>query len=232
MITVRPANEHGRSNFGWLDSRHTFSFGRYHDPEHMGFRALRVINEDRVKPGAGFGTHPHKNMEILSYVLEGAIEHKDSMGNGSVIRPGELQRISAGTGLTHSEFNHSKTEPLHFLQIWILPEKDGLEPEYEQKAFPLVEHRGRLVLLASRNADNDSVTVHQDVFLYGSSLSPGDTVTHRLQPGRHAWVQVVRGKVSVNGSNLQDADGASVSDEETLEITAQNDAEVLVFDLA
>lgn len=231
MIAVRKNTDRGRADFGWLDSRHTFSFGRYLDPDHMGFRSLRVINDDRVAAGAGFGTHPHDNMEILSYVVDGAIEHKDSMGNGSVIRPGELQRMTAGAGVTHSEFNHSKTDSLRFLQIWILPEKRDLEPGYEQRAFPLEERKGELVLVASRDGRDDSVTVHQDVSLYAGRLSPGDRTMLELGPGRDAWVQVVRGGVKLAGEALEEGDGAAVRDETSIELSADAEAEVLVFDL-
>lgn len=232
MITIRPGAERGRSDFGWLDSRHTFSFGRYHDPAHLGFQSLRVINEDRVSPGGGFGTHPHENMEILTYVVDGAIEHKDSLGNGSVVRPGEVQRMTAGTGISHSEFNPSKSAPLHFLQIWILPEEQGLEPGYEQRKFPLDTRRGELLLVASRDGRGDSLTLHQDVALHAGKLGAGDRVEHRLARGRCAWLQVVRGAVALGDARLGAGDGAAISGEDRLEITATEDAEVLLFDLA
>jgi hypothetical protein len=232
MITRRVAQERGRAAHGWLDSYHTFSFADYYDPRHTGFRTLRVINEDRVQPGKGFGTHPHRDMEIISYVLEGALEHKDSLGTGSVITPGEVQRMSAGTGVTHSEFNPSQAEPVHFLQIWILPERAGLPPGYEQRAFPAVEKRGKLRLVASRDGREGSVTVHQAVDLYASLLAPGEAVTHRLTPGRHAWVQVARGSLTLNDTVLAAGDGAAVSDETLLTITATDPAEVLLFDLS
>ena len=232
MINLRAKDERGRSNLGWLDSYHTFSFGKYYDPLQGGFGTLRVINEDRVRPEAGFGTHPHRDMEILSYVLEGAIEHKDSMGNGSVLRPGEVQRMTAGTGVTHSEFNPSGTEHVHFLQIWILPERRGLEPGYEQRAFPLEENRGSLVLVASRDGREGSLTVHQDVAVYAGRFSADDRVTHRLAGDRQAWLQVTRGKLSLNGIGMVAGDGASMSEEDLLEITASEDVEVLLFDLA
>jgi hypothetical protein len=232
MIAVRPAAERGHADHGWLDTRHTFSFASYHDPRHMGFRSLRVINEDRVKPGEGFGTHAHRDMEILTWVLEGALEHKDSMGNGSVIRPGDLQRMSAGTGVTHSEFNPSREEPVHFLQIWLLPRERGLPPGYEQKGFPEEERRGRLRLVAAGDGRDGAVTIHQDADLWTAVLEPGKSVRHALASGRYAWVHVARGVVSLNGSTLGAGDGAAVSGEAALEITGAVDAEVLLFDLA
>jgi redox-sensitive bicupin YhaK (pirin superfamily) len=232
MIAVRPAAERGHADHGWLDTRHTFSFASYHDPRHMGFRSLRVINEDRVKPGEGFGTHAHRDMEILTWVLEGALEHKDSMGNGSVIRPGDLQRMSAGTGVTHSEFNPSREEPVHFLQIWLLPRERGLPPGYEQKGFPEEERRGRLRLVAAGDGRDGAVTIHQDADLWTALLEPGKSVRHALTSGRYAWVHVARGVVSLNGSTLGAGDGAAVSGEAALEITGAVDAEVLLFDLA
>jgi len=232
MIQVRRSADRGHVQHGWLDTFHTFSFDTYHDPAHMHFRALRVINEDRVAADAGFPTHPHRDMEIITYVLEGALEHKDSLGNGSVIRPGDGQRMSAGTGIRHSEANASKTDPVHLLQIWILPEKKGIEPGYEQKAFPPEEKRGRLRLIADRDSRDGAVTVHQDVALYASVLAPGEQVEHRLGPGRHAWLQVARGAVSLNGHKLDQGDGAAVSEEAKLAIRADRDAEVLLFDLA
>jgi redox-sensitive bicupin YhaK (pirin superfamily) len=232
MITLRPSRERGHAEHGWLDSHHTFSFADYHDPEHMGFRALRVINEDRVAPGAGFGTHPHRDMEIVTYVLDGALEHKDSMGSGSVIRPGDVQRMSAGTGVTHSEFNHSKTAKVHFLQIWILPERARLPPSYEEKSFPVAERQNQLRLVAAQDGRDGAVTVHQDVALYAGVLDAGASVSHRLAPGRHAWVQVVRGAVDLGGQRLQAGDGASLSEEAELTLTARDPAEVLLFDLA
>jgi len=232
MITIRKSQDRGHARHGWLDSRHTFSFADYHDPEQMGFRTLRVINEDRVEPGQGFGTHPHRDMEIISYALEGALEHKDSMGTSSTIKPGEVQRMSAGTGVLHSEYNPSNTEPVHFLQIWIVPEKRNLKPGYEQKAFPAAERTNRLRLVASRDGRDGSLTIHQDAELYTALLSKGGKVTHALQPGRFAWVQVARGGVSLNGQALKAGDGAKVSGEKTLELSATGDAEVLMFDLA
>ncbi len=232
MITLRPARERGHAEHGWLDSHHTFSFADYYDPKRMGFRALRVINEDRVQPGRGFGTHPHRDMEIISYVLDGALAHKDSMGTGSIIRPGDVQRMSAGTGVLHSEFNHSKDEEVHFLQIWIVPEKRGIAPSYEQKSFPVDERKNRLRLVASRDGEDGALTVHQDMALYAGVLDAGASVTHTLAPGRHAWVQVARGEVTLNGQRLGEGDGASVSGEERLAIEAAAPAELLVFDLA
>jgi redox-sensitive bicupin YhaK (pirin superfamily) len=231
MITVRPANERGHAEHGWLDSRHTFSFADYYDPRQMGFRSLRVINEDRVSPESGFGTHPHRDMEIVSYVLEGELAHKDSMGTGSVIRPGDVQRMSAGTGVLHSEWNHSNSEPVHFLQIWILPEKQGIEPGYEQKSFG-DETKNRLRLVASRDGRDGSVTIHQDAELYAARLDAGKEAVRELRPGRHAWVQVARGSVELNGTKLAAGDGAAVSDEKRLVLRATAPAEVLLFDLA
>jgi redox-sensitive bicupin YhaK (pirin superfamily) len=232
MIEVRRSAERGHADHGWLSSRHTFSFAGYHDPRYMGFRALRVINEDRVQPGQGFGTHPHRDMEILSYVLAGALQHKDSMGNGSVIRPGEVQRMSAGTGVTHSEFNPSRSEVVHFLQVWILPEAEGLPPSYEQRQFAREERRDALRLVASRDGRDQSVTIHQDAAVYASLLSGGAEVVHRLAGERHAWVQVASGQVSVNGRALGPGDGAALSDESAVRLAAASDAEVLLFDLA
>lgn len=232
MIVLRPGDQRGRANLGWLDSRHTFSFADYYDPAHMGFRALRVINEDRVQPGRGFGTHGHRDMEIISYVLAGELGHKDSMGTGSVIRPGDVQRMSAGKGVLHSEMNASPTNPVHFLQIWLLPERPGLEPGYEQKRFDADEKRGRLRLVASPDGRDGSVTVHQDVLLYAGLFGAGEGARLDLRPGRHAWVQVAGGEISLNGQPLRHGDGAAVSDETALALTGASDAEVLVFDLA
>lgn len=232
-LVLRQHTERGRSNFGWLDSRHTFSFGDYHDPAHMGFRTLRVINDDRVAGGGGFGKHPHRDMEILSYVVDGALAHSDSLGTGSVIHPGELQRMTAGTGVTHSEFNDSKTDPVRFLQIWIMPARRGLEPSYEQRAFPLDERRGELVLVASNDGRDGSITVHQDVRMYAGRFNVGDSTSLALARGRAAWIQIVRGALTVNGQPLAEGDGAAVSDEMRLEVAARVDrTEVLVIDLA
>ena len=217
---------------GWLESRHTFSFADYYDRAHMGFRTLRVINEDRVQGGRGFGTHPHRDMEILSYVLDGALEHRDSMGTGSVIRPGDVQRMSAGTGVAHSEFNASKDETVHFLQIWLLPHKLGLPPGYEQKTFSVDDKRGRLRLVASPDGRDGSVTVQTDALLYAGVFAEGDRAEHPLASGRGAWVQVARGHVRVNGEALSAGDGAALTDEPSVVIEGTSDAEVLVFDLA
>ena len=232
-LVLRKSEERGRANFGWLDSKHSFSFGHYYDTDHMGFGALRVINDDRVAPGGGFPTHPHGDMEIISYVLEGALQHKDSIGTGSVIRPGDLQRMSAGTGIRHSEFNASKTEPVHFLQIWIVPEKKGLTPSYEQKTFSTEEKRGTLRLIGSRSGRYGSVTIHQDVDLYASVLGDGDAVSHEVKPGRAAWIQVASGRVSLNGQQLSAGDGVAVETSGSLDLAGTTDgAEVLLFDLA
>jgi redox-sensitive bicupin YhaK (pirin superfamily) len=232
MITIRKGEDRGYSDLGWLDSLHTFSFGSYHEPAHMGFRALRVLNEDRVEPGQGFGAHPHMDMEILSYVLEGALEHQDSTGSSGVLRPGEVQRMSAGTGVIHSEYNASTTDRVHFLQIWILPDRKGRAPEYEQKAFPAEERRGRWRPLATPDGREGSLRIHQDVALYGALLEPGQELAASLPPTRHAWLQVVRGNVTLNGVPLEKGDGAAVSDERSLAIQAVEPAELLLFDLA
>jgi redox-sensitive bicupin YhaK (pirin superfamily) len=229
MITVRPAAERGHANFGWLDTHHTFSFANYYDPRHMGFGALRVINDDRVAPGAGFPTHPHADMEIITYVLEGELAHKDSIGNGAVIRPGEVQRMSAGTGIRHSEFNASRETPVHLLQIWIMPEKEGLAPGYEQKAFDIGD---TLKLVASRDAREGSVTIHQDASLWAARLQPGKPARHTLAPGRRAWLQVARGDVVLNGTKLDAGDGAAVTGEALVELGTEKGGEVLLFDLA
>ncbi|MBL8847486.1 MAG: pirin family protein [Hyphomicrobium zavarzinii] len=231
MITIRKSTERGASNFGWLDSKHTFSFGHYYDPGHMGFGTLRVINEDVVTGGAGFGTHPHDNMEIISYVLDGALAHKDSLGTGSVIRPGDVQRMTAGTGIAHSEFNASPTEPVHFLQIWVLPEKRNLAPGYEQKSFPPGERRGRLQLVGARDGRDGAVTIHQDLDLHVANLAKGDAVTHALAPHRKVWVQVTRGEVTVNGTLVGQGDGAALTDETEVKIAANDNAEILLFDI-
>jgi redox-sensitive bicupin YhaK (pirin superfamily) len=232
MLAIRHSEDRGLANFGWLDSRHTFSFGHYHDPNFMGFGPLRVINEDRVQPGRGFDTHGHRDMEIISYVLDGALEHKDSMGNGSVIRPGDVQRMSAGTGVRHSEFNASRTEPVHFLQIWILPEKEGLEPGYEQQYFAPEDKRGRLRLVGSRDGREGSVTIHRDADLYATLLGEGDTVSHELAAGRKGWVQVAKGSALLNDEQLKPGDGAAIEGPATIRLTGSPEAEILLFDMA
>jgi quercetin 2,3-dioxygenase len=232
MLTLRRAEERGRADLGWLDSRHSFSFGHYFDPKHMGFGPLRVINDDRVAGGGGFPTHPHADMEIISYVLEGALEHKDSLGTGSVIRPGDVQRMSAGSGIRHGEANASKTDPVHFLQIWIVPERQGLEPSYEQKTFSDADKRGKLRLVGSGDGRDGSVTIHRDVDFYATVLGEGDGVAHELKDGRVAWVQVARGTATLNGEQLHPGDGVAVEDAGKLELTGTSDAEVLVFDMA
>jgi quercetin 2,3-dioxygenase len=232
MIALRPAGERGGTKIDWLDSHHTFSFGDYYDPKHMGFGVLRVINDDRVAPARGFGTHPHRDMEIVSYVVDGELEHKDSMGTGSVIRRGDVQRMTAGTGVLHSEFNPSKKDAVHFLQIWILPMVQGLLPEYEQKAFSDADKRGRLRLVASKDGREGSVTVHQDVALYAGLLEAGEKASLALAAGRGAWVQVVRGRARVNGQALGEGDGAAVTAETSLELVGEASAELLVFELA
>lgn len=232
MITIRKAKERGHADHGWLDTYHTFSFADYWDPRHMGWGPLRVINEDRVAPGTGFPTHAHRDMEIITYVLEGALEHRDSLGTGSVIRPGEVQRMSAGTGVRHSEFNASKTEPVHFLQIWIVPDARGLKPAYGQQAFDRDAARRSFVLLASKDGRDGSIQVHQDVDLWVTRVGAGERRELPLRPGRHAWVHVARGSVSVNGEPLGAGDGASISAEEKLALLGAGEAEVLVFDLA
>jgi redox-sensitive bicupin YhaK (pirin superfamily) len=231
MITVRPASERGHGQKGWLDTYHTFSFSDYQDPRHMGFRVLRVINEDRVEPGQGFGTHGHRDMEIISYVLEGALGHKDSLGNGSVLRPGEFQCMTAGTGIRHSEFNPSESEPVHFYQIWLLPDRQGLAPSYDQRAFPEEERRGKLRVVASPDGRDGSLTIHQDAEVLLTSLAAGERVTHELAPGRHAWLQVLRGSAQLNGVSLATSDGAAVSEESSLTVLAAEPCEVMLFDL-
>ena len=233
MITLRPGAERGVANFGWLDSRHSFSFGGYRDPRYMGFGPLRVINEDRVQPGMGFGTHSHSDMEIISYVLEGALEHKDSIGTGSVIRPGDVQRMSAGSGIQHSEFNHSKTEPVHFLQIWLIPEETGLRPGYEQKRFEDADKRGRLRLIASPDGREGSVRVHLDTKLFASLLDKGARLEYSPAAGRKLWLQVARGSLALGGKELVAGDGAAIQGEPALDITARADGtEFLLFDMA
>lgn len=232
MIAIRKANDRGHADHGWLKTYHTFSFASYRDPEQMGFRSLRVINEDRVAAGQGFGTHEHRDMEIVSYVLSGALEHKDSMGNGETLTPGEFQRISAGSGITHSEFNPSATEPTHFYQIWLMPERKGIEPSYEQKSFDPVGRRNQLQLVASRDAVEGSLRINQDARIFLSNLEAGKEIQHELAAGRHAWLQVLQGSVTLNGLPLETSDGAAVSKESKLSILATEAAEIMLFDLA
>lgn len=231
MIEIRPAKERGHANHGWLDSHHTFSFADYYDPNHMGFRALRVINDDTVEGGQGFGTHPHRDMEIISYVLEGALQHRDSMGTGSVIRPDDVQRMSAGTGVTHSEFNASKIEPVHFLQVWLLPRERGIKPGYEQKTFSREEKAGRLRLVASPDGRDGSTTIHSDALVYAGLFDAEQRAELVLEPNRHAWVHVARGEVTVNGHELGAGDGVALSAEPSVRIDSGRNAEVLVFEL-
>jgi len=231
MITLRPSEERGHADHGWLNARHTFSFARYVDREHMGFRDLRVINEDRIAPGAGFPEHPHQDMEILTWILEGALQHRDDMGNGSVIRPGDIQRMSAGTGVVHSEFNASSEEPTHLLQIWILPAQSGAEPGYEETHFEAQQLEDRLCVIASPDGREGSVRVGQDLVLLASYLAAGKRVQHELQPGRHAWLQVTEGSLTLGEVSLSAGDGAAISDEELLELRATERARFLLFDL-
>jgi redox-sensitive bicupin YhaK (pirin superfamily) len=231
MITIRKSADRGQAMHGWLDSRHTFSFADYRDARHMGFGPLRVINEDRVEPGKGFAAHSHRDMEIVSYVLDGALEHRDSMGNGSVIRPGDVQTMRAGTGVTHSEYNHSRQDWVHFLQIWIVPDTPGLPPAYGQKHFPEDERRGRLRLVASRDGRDGSLEIHQDASIYASILDAGSSVTHELAAGRRAWVQMIRGRAEVGIRVLDGGDGAAIEDETSIAIRAEQGSELLLFDL-
>jgi redox-sensitive bicupin YhaK (pirin superfamily) len=232
VITIRKAEDRGHFNHGWLDTWHTFSFDQYYDPSHMHWRALRVINEDRVAAAKGFPTHSHRDMEIITYILSGSLEHRDSMGNGSVIRPGDVQRMTAGTGVAHSEFNPSRDEPVHLLQIWILPEARNLPPSYEQKFFSDEDRKGRLRLIASRDGRDGSVQIHQDARLYAATIESGDSVTHDLADNRYGWLQVARGSINLNDAKLAQGDGAAISRERELTITAGEGAEVLLFDLA
>lgn len=232
MMRVRKAMSRGHADHGWLDTYHTFSFADYQDPAHMGFRALRVINEDRVQPGTGFGTHGHRDMEIVTYVLEGALEHKDSMGNGSVLRPGEFQRMSAGTGVRHSEFNPSPAESVHLYQIWLLPQRQGIAPSYEQKPFGQDEKRNKLRLVAAPDGADGSLTINQDARVYLATLDAGASLSHEMLAGRHAWLQVLRGQVNVNGTLLETSDGLAVSDQRGLTIAGARSAEIMLFDLA
>jgi redox-sensitive bicupin YhaK (pirin superfamily) len=231
MLKIRKAQERGHANLGWLDTHYTFSFADYYDPAHMGFRNLRVINEDFVAPGRGFGKHPHRDMEIITYVLEGELEHRDSMGNGGVIRAGEIQRMSAGTGIMHSEFNPSRSEPVHLLQIWIEPERSGIRPSYEQRKVNL-ESNGALRLIASPEAEDGAAKIHQDAKVYAGKLAAGANLKQQLAPGRHAWVQVARGDIELNGAHLKAGDGAAITGESQLQISTNGaGAEILVFDL-
>lgn len=232
MITIRKAEDRGHADHGWLDTNHTFSFASYRDPQHMGFRSLRVMNEDRVAPGKGFGTHAHDNMEIISYVLSGALEHKDSMGNGEVLRPGEFQRISAGSGITHSEFNPSSEEPVHFYQIWLVPNVRDIAPSYQQREFGEGEKLDRLRLVASPDGEDGSLSIHTDANVYLSNLAAGAEVGFDLQPGRHGWLQVLSGSVAVSGNQLSTSDGAAITNEDSVSIVASEDAEIMLFDLA
>jgi redox-sensitive bicupin YhaK (pirin superfamily) len=232
MIQIRKSDERGHADHGWLDSRFSFSFAEYYDPQFVEFRTLRVMNDDRIAGGGGFPTHPHRDMEIVTYVLEGALAHKDSMGNGSTIRPGDVQYMSAGTGVAHSEFNASDKEPVHMYQIWMFPDKRGYQPTYDQKHFAAGEKRGKLRLVASRDGRDGSVKIRQDNELYATVLAPGESVRHALEPERHAYVQVARGSVALNGAKLAAGDGAAISREKAVELTGVEDAEVLLFDLA
>ncbi len=232
MIIIRPSGARGQTNLDWLDSRHTFSFNTYRDPEHTHFRKLRVLNEDIVKPGMGFGTHSHSDMEILTWVLEGALEHKDSLGNGSVIRPGDLQQMTAGAGIMHSEFNHSQTEPVHFLQIWVFPSEKGLKPGYQQSTFGRHEMQGRLLKIASGQRSDKVVYINQDAELYVAVLQDGNRVQHSFGENRHGWIQLMRGSANVNGVALKAGDGAAISDEQAVEMVAARSTEFLLFDLA
>ncbi|MDA0832155.1 MAG: pirin family protein [Planctomycetota bacterium] len=232
MIQIRKSSDRGHADHGWLDTYHTFSFSTYQDTEHVRFRSLRVMNEDRIAPGQGFGTHPHRDMEIVTYVLEGALEHKDSMGNGEVLTPGEFQRMSAGTGITHSEFNPSATEPVHLYQIWLFPETKGIEPSYEQKRFAELVRHNQLQLVASRDAANGSLLIHQDVRIFLANIDTSQQIEYAIAEGRHAWLQVLRGSVMLNNQTLETSDGAAVSEETSLVIQAITDAEIMLFDLA
>jgi redox-sensitive bicupin YhaK (pirin superfamily) len=232
MIKIRRGEERGKTRIDWLDSRHSFSFGDYYDPAHMGFRGLRVINEDRVAAGAGFPTHPHRDMEIVTLVLSGALEHRDSLGSGEVIRPGDVQRMSAGTGIRHSEFNPSKTEPTHLLQIWILPERAGLQPSYEQKRFDEAARRGKLRLVADRQGTDGAVTIHADARIHAGLLPAGERIEHELAPSRHGWLQVARGEVELDDQILTAGDAAAIEGERVIRLAGRKDADLVLFDLA
>jgi quercetin 2,3-dioxygenase len=231
MFTIRPASERGRGDYGWLDTRHTFSFNEYHDPRHVSFRALRVMNEDWIAPGKGFGTHGHRDMEIVTYVLEGALEHKDSLGNGSVLRPGEFQRMTAGTGIEHSEFNPSENDPVHLYQIWLFPARRGLTPSYDQRDFPLEERKGKLRVVASPQGREGSLTIHQDAEVFLTTLEVGNEVAYNFAPGRHGWIQVLRGGIKVESLDLAAGDGLALSDLSAVNLTAAQASEVMLFDL-
>lgn len=232
MLNIRPAHERGHANYGWLNTYHTFSFSSYQDPKHNRFRSLRVMNEDIVAPNAGFGTHPHDNMEIVTYVLSGALEHKDSMGHGEILHAGELQRMTAGTGITHSEFNPSHSEPVHLYQIWLYPEQQSLPPSYEQRRFNPEERRGRLQLVAARAPHSEALRIHQDAQIYLADVDANATIQYAIHPGRHVWTQVLRGNLIVNGVPLQTSDGLAVSDEHALSLQSPSNAELMLFDLA
>ncbi len=232
MITIRHADERGQADHGWLNTNFTFSFAHYHDPDHMGFRSLRVLNDDVIGPAGGFPTHGHDNMEIVTYVIEGALEHRDSMGTGSVLRPGDVQRMSAGTGITHSEFNHSKSESLRLIQVWLLPEERGITPEYEEKSFSDDAKRNQLCLMVSADGRNGSMRIHQDASIYSSIIEEGAEIIHSITPGRHVWIQIVRGAIDMNGTLLSEGDGASLSEETVITITGRQETEFLLFDLA
>ncbi len=233
MLTLRKAEDRGHANFGWLDSHHSFSFGQYYDPEHMGFGPLRVINDDRIAAGQGFPTHPHRDMEIITYVLEGALRHQDSLGTGSVIRAGDVQAMSAGTGIRHSEYNASSTDPVHLLQIWVIPERKGLAPRYEQKTYSRDEKRGQLCLIGSRSGRDGSIVVHSDIDLYAALLGEGEVVRHTLEPGRTGWLQVARGRATINDQMLDAGDGVAIAESGTLKVAhVADEAEVLLFDMA
>ncbi len=232
MITLRPAGERGMNKIDWLETYFTFSFDRYYDPDYMGFRDLRVMNEDFIAPGGGFPLHPHRDMEIITYILEGRLEHRDSMGNGAVIGPGQIQRMTAGRGVTHSEFNHSKTEPVHLYQVWIVPRESALEPGYEDLSFNLDDHRNQWTLLVSPDGEPGTSKINQDARLYATRLDAGEEITHDIGANRHAWVQVARGSVTLNGQKLHTSDGAAVSGEKLLTLRAEDESEVLLFDLS
>lgn len=232
MIKIRQAQDRGHANYGWLNSSHTFSFANYYNPEYMGFRSLLVINEDKVSPGAGFGTHGHRDMEIITYVLEGSLEHKDSIGNGSIIRPGEIQKMSAGKGILHSEYNASKSDPVHFLQIWIVPNQKGIDPSYEQQKIDLTQATSQLKLIAAPPEKKADITLTQDAEIYVSILKTGEKVDYQIKPGRHVWLQVVKGAINLNDLNLETSDGAAISDLSKITISATEDAEIILFDLS